>query len=119
LFGSSQLPEFFNLGRNYQGIKHPRDEIREVTEGEGVNCDTPNFLELLTCRIIKSYEPRSNAELHNFPLQADAYIVAVLLPFTSWTKKGEVSHADDGHVTKKLFNVGLSQAGKVPASLTY
>jgi hypothetical protein len=47
-FGSSQLLEFFDLGRNYQGMKHPRDEIRQVTEGEGVNSDTPNFIELLT-----------------------------------------------------------------------
>jgi hypothetical protein len=53
-------------------MKHPRDEIREVREGEGVNSDTPNFLEFLTCQIIKSYEPRSNTELHNFLLQADA-----------------------------------------------
>jgi hypothetical protein len=68
-------------------MKHPRDEIRQVTEGEGVNSDTPNFIELLTSQIIKSYEPRSNAELHNFLLQAYVQLPSYFLSLR-WQRKG-------------------------------
>lgn len=69
-------------------MKHPRDEIRQVTEGEGVNSGTPNFIELLTSQ--KPYEPRSNAELHNFLMQADAQLPSYFLSLR-WQRRRSLS----------------------------